>query len=174
MQANLARHPRSLHPTEHAHSQIVVHAAVGKREPTKLARIGPDLVPLQFKRRKETRKRGRSRDGHGYCCQTRVDSIKVESLPRTAPLHDQAIAREPAQAALAEIRRQNAEPRLFGQLKQARIAVQVFLVVVLQEAGPSQLAAWTAKRQPAQRAQRHGQRKAAHHAIANVELYKPN
>ena len=46
--------------------------------------------------------------------------------------------------------------------------------MVFQKSRPGQLAAGTTKRQPAQRSQRHCQRIAADHAIAHIELYKPD
>jgi len=69
------------------------------------AGIGPDILPLQFERREETRKRRRRRDGHWQRRQSGVNSIEAESLSRPSPLHNEAVTGERAQATLTQIRR---------------------------------------------------------------------
>src|SRR3954469_7709106 len=61
------------------------------------------------------------------------------------------------------------QARVLRQLEQARLAIEVALVVVLQESGPRQLAV----RQPSQAPQGtewQAQRKATHDPVAHIEL----
>ena len=89
-------------------------------------------------------------------------------LSRGPTHHPQSVAIERAKPALAEIRGEKMQARVFRQLEQARVAVKVFLVVVFQEAHVRQLAI----RQPEQAPrpmQGETQRVSTQNAIADVE-----
>src|SRR6266550_3307509 len=98
--------------------------------------------------------------------------IHSNALTGVPPAHHQeAIAVERAQGTLTQVGRENVQLRLLGQLEEARIAVQILFVVVLQEARASQPAVREAEHssQPT-----HGetQRKTANDSTAHIERHE--
>ena len=164
-------HERPFEAAKHADAEIVENAAVGEHLPTEFAGIGADIASVQLDRRKESGKGRRRGDRHRHGGEPDFDLLAAERAPRLPPHHDQAVSAERREATLAQVGGEDVQHGPLGKLEQAGIAVEGFLVVVLEQSGAGEPAVRIAQ-QPPRPAEGHREGKAAHDPVAHVHPHE--
>src|SRR3982751_446524 len=158
-----------LEVVEHADAEVVEDTTISEGLTPEIASGCSNFRLGQLERRKETRKCRGCRDSHRHSSQAGAGVIHPNAITvRPSPHDQQPVAVERAEATLAQVGREDMESRLFGQLEEARFAKEEFLVVVLEESWPCELAVREAG-QSAHPSHGETQRETAKDAIAHIE-----
>ena len=155
---------------KHSQTKVVIDAAVGECLRLEIPLVRSNIPGAEFQWRKESREGRRCSNGHGNGRKPNIDSLEIVSLAAGATLKQQSVAVERTEATLAEVGRHDVQLRSAGQFVERRIAIQITLVMLLQQTGSRQAAPRPHACESHQRIGRTRQRKPAHDPIPHVKL----